>query len=383
MPVYSVGVLIMPGPFLVGRALREMLDVVTWPDLAGAVPIAGHSHQPPVFAGAAGTYYRPAAVAGVPDYSWRSRRAAEPGRGQFAALPAVAAGAAGGGRDGLCQGHCRRLLGHRRRTGVVVGAIHGLRRGADAAPDQTPRPSRRRPMILDWQGALDSVIHHPLFGIGITLGAYQLVLAAFEKTRWIFLQPVLVSMVLVIGVLVGCGLTYAEYRKSTEILSILLGPATVALAVPLYLNLRRIRQLFWPIFTTLVIGGVVATGLGVLLGWWFGAEHMILMTMAPKSVTSPIAMLVAEQIGGVAALAAVFVLITGVIGAIFGPSLLTRLGVHSPEARGMALGMTAHAVGTSVALQESEECGAFAALAMSLMGVATAVFLPLAVSMVV
>jgi putative effector of murein hydrolase len=107
------------------------------------------------------------------------------------------------------------------------------------------------------------------------------------------------------------------------------------------------------------------------------------MTMAPKSVTSPIAMLVAEQIGGVAALAAVFVLITGVIGAIFGPSLLTRLGVHSAEARGMALGMTAHAVGTSVALQESEECGAFAALAMSLMGVATAVFLPLAVSMVV
>ena len=119
-------------------------------------------------------------------------------------------------------------------------------------------------MLFDWHGAWASVIHHPLFGIGITLGAYQLVLAAFEKTRWIFLQPVLVSMLLVIGVLVGCGLTYAEYRKSTEILSILLGPATVALAVPLYLNLRRIRQLFWPIFTTLVIGGVVATGMPLI-----------------------------------------------------------------------------------------------------------------------
>jgi len=163
----------------------------------------------------------------------------------------------------------------------------------------------------------------------------------------------------------------------------LLGPATVALAVPLYLNLRRIRQLFWPIFTTLMIGGVFATGLVVGLAWWFGAEHMMLMTLAPKSVTSPIAMLVAEQIGGVAALAAVFVLITGVIGAICGPALLQLLGVHSPEARGMALGMTAHAVGTSVALHESEECGAFAALAMSLMGVATAVFLPLAVTLVV
>ncbi|WLI34102.1 LrgB family protein [Pseudomonas sp. FP818] len=238
-------------------------------------------------------------------------------------------------------------------------------------------------MTFDWQGAWAAVIHHPLFGIGITLGAYQLVLAGFEKTRWIFLQPVLVSMLLVIGVLLGCGLTYVEYRKSTEIMSILLGPATVALAVPLYLNLRRIRQLFWPIFTTLVVGGVFATGLCIGLGWWFGAEHMVLMTMGPKSVTSPIAMLVAEQIGGVAALAAVFVLITGVIGAMIGPAFLSYLGVHTPEARGMALGMTAHAVGTSVALQESEECGAFAALAMSLMGVATAVFLPLAVSLAI
>jgi predicted murein hydrolase (TIGR00659 family) len=237
-------------------------------------------------------------------------------------------------------------------------------------------------MMLDWHGATQAVIHHPLFGIGVTLAAYQIVIAAYEKTRWIFLQPVLVSMLVVVGVLLSCGLTYAEYRKSTEIMNILLGPATVALAVPLYLNLRRIRQLFWPTFTTLVVGGVFATGICLLLGWWFGAEHMILMTLAPKSVTSPIAMLVAEQIGGVAALAAVFVLITGVIGAIFGPALLTLLGVRSPEARGMALGLTAHAVGTSVALQESEECGAFAALAMSLMGVATAVFLPLAVSLV-
>ena len=237
-------------------------------------------------------------------------------------------------------------------------------------------------MSLDWHGALDAVIHHPLFGIGITLGAYQLVLAAYDKTRWIFLQPVLVSMLVVIGVLVTCGVSYAEYRKSTEIMNILLGPATVALAVPLYLNLRRIRQLLWPTLTTLVIGGLVATCACLLLGWWFGAEHMILMTMAPKSVTSPIAMLVAEQIGGVAALAAVFVLITGVIGAIFGPALLSACGVSSPEARGMALGISAHAVGTAVAWEESEETGAFAALGMSLMGVVTAVFLPLAVSLV-
>lgn len=238
-------------------------------------------------------------------------------------------------------------------------------------------------MNLDWHGAWISVIHHPLFGIGITLAAYQLAIAAYERTRWLFLQPVLLSMLVLIGILLACGIDYSEYRKSTDILGVLLGPATVALAVPLYLNLRRIRQLFWPTLTTLVLGGVFATAACLLLGVLLGVDHMILMTLAPKSVTSPIAMLVAEQMGGVAGLAAVFVLITGVLGAICGPALLSLARVSHPAARGMALGLTAHAVGTSLALQEGEETGAFAALAMSLMGVATALCLPLAVSLVV
>ncbi|WP_394561506.1 LrgB family protein [Aquipseudomonas alcaligenes] len=237
-------------------------------------------------------------------------------------------------------------------------------------------------MTPDWQGALQAVLHHPLFGVGVTLAVYQAALAAYERTRWMFLQPVLVSMAVLIGILLLAGLSYQEYRESTFLLSVLLGPTTVALAVPLFLNLKRIRQLFWPTLITLLFAGAVATALGVALAWAFGAERMMLMTIAPKSVTSPIAMLVAEQIGGVAALAAVFVLITGVIGAMCGPELLRRIGVHHPAAQGMALGITAHAVGTARALQEGEESGAFAALAMSLMGMLTAVVLPLVVAVV-
>lgn len=234
-------------------------------------------------------------------------------------------------------------------------------------------------MTLEWHAAWQALTHHPLFGVGITLGAYQLAIAAYEKTRWVFLQPVLVSMLAVIGILLACGLTFAEYKESAAALTLFLGPATVALAVPLFVNLRRIRQLLWPTLITLLVAGVVATAMGVSLAWAFGAEHIVLMSMAPKSVTSPIAMLVAHQIGGIAALAAVFVMITGIIGAIIGPSLLKRFGVQHPAALGMALGLSAHAVGTARALQEGEECGAFAALAMSLMGVFTAVFLPLAI----
>lgn len=237
-------------------------------------------------------------------------------------------------------------------------------------------------MSLDWHAALQAVLHHPLFGVGITLAVYQGALAAYERTRWMFLQPVLVSMAVLIGILLLAGLSYQEYRESTFLLSVLLGPATVALAVPLFLNLKRIRQLFWPTLITLLVAGLLATMLGVALAWAFGAERMMLMTLAPKSVTSPIAMLVAEQIGGVAALAAVFVLITGVLGAMCGPELLRRIGVHHPAAQGMALGITAHAVGTARALQESEESGAFAALAMSLMGMLTAVLLPLVIALV-
>lgn len=232
--------------------------------------------------------------------------------------------------------------------------------------------------MMDWYGAWQALIHHPLFGVGLTLGMYQLALAAYERTRWVFLQPMLVSIVGVVAVVVACGLSYEDYKLSADLLTLLLGPATVALAVPLYLNLRRIRELFWPVLITLLAGGTVATLLGMTLVWLFGGEDLIVMSMAPKSVTTPIAMLVAEEIGGTAALAAVFVLVTGVMGAILGPSLMRLIGVRHPAAIGLTLGLTAHAVGTSRALQEGEECGAFAALAMSLMGVATAVLLPLA-----
>lgn len=225
--------------------------------------------------------------------------------------------------------------------------------------------------------ALQVALHHPLFGVGLTLVAFKVALGLYQRTGYAFLQPVLVSAAMIVAILSLLGIKYEEYRQATGLISILLGPATVALAVPLYQNLRRIRELFWPIALTLVLGWCFTTGLAVVLGHLFGVDHALLMTLAPKSVTSPIAMLVADQIGGIAALSAVFVLITGIIGAVVGPSILKCLRVKHPAAVGIALGLTAHAVGTARALEESREHGAFAALAMGLMGIATAVLLPL------
>ncbi len=234
--------------------------------------------------------------------------------------------------------------------------------------------------MMDWQSALDAVTAHPLFSVGITLGAFQLAQALYARTRLMLFQPLLISVAMLVALLLLTGMDYQLYRNNTQLLTLLLGPATVALAVPLYQNIRRVRQVLWPTLITLAVGGVFATVLGVAIAWLLGAEHMIIMALAPKSVTTPIAMLVAEEIGGSASLAAVFVMITGMLGAMFGVELLRLCRVVHPAAVGMALGMVAHAIGTARGLQESDEVGAFAALAMSIMGVLTAVLLPLVVA---
>ncbi|QTS85100.1 LrgB family protein [Ectopseudomonas khazarica] len=219
--------------------------------------------------------------------------------------------------------------------------------------------------------------HHPLFAIALTLAAFLIAAWLYRRSGWLVLQPVLVSVTLIVTTLLLCGVDYATYRAGAEPVAWLLGPATVALAVPLQHNIKRIRQLFWPIMITLFAGGVLSVSLTLAIGWALGADWSVVMSLAPKSVTMPIAMPVAEQIGGVASLAAVMVMLTGVIGTALGPLLLRWAGVDHPAARGVSYGINAHAIGTAHALQEGEECGAFAALGMSLLGIGTALLLPL------
>lgn len=223
------------------------------------------------------------------------------------------------------------------------------------------------------------ILGHPLFVLCLTLLAYQLALELYQRSRWVLAQPVLVATLLLVAALWGCGIDYAHYRQESGMLWLFLGPATVALAVPLHLNLPRIGQLFWPVSIALLVGGTVTVALTLWLATLLGAGQEMLMTLVPKSVTSPIAIVLAEEMGGIPALTAVFVMITGVLGAVMGPLLLDLTGVSSPAARGLALGLSAHAVGTSQALQESQEAGGFSALAMSLAGVVTAIALPLLV----
>ena len=137
--------------------------------------------------------------------------------------------------------------------------------------------------------AWQAILGHPLFWVGVTLAAYQFGLALYQRTRLALFHPVLVSTPVLVLAIWLAGEDYPHYRDAVQPLLVLLGPATVALAVPLYMNLKRIRSYLVPVLTCLLVGGTFATVLAIVLAWALGAEDMIMMTLAPKSVTSPIA----------------------------------------------------------------------------------------------
>lgn len=218
----------------------------------------------------------------------------------------------------------------------------------------------------------------PLFGVVLTLVAFLIGQQLYLRLgRRAYLQPVVVGMLLIIAVLVLLKIPYQTYYHSSLLLTLLLGPATVALAIPLYQNLPRIQELFLPIVLTLVCGSIITVGVAVGIMWLCGAELTSQISMTTKSITTPIAMAVSEKLGGVPALSAVYVLLTGALGVMIGIPLMRRMGVKDDTTKGIALGLSAHAIGTARALEESRECAAFSALAMGLTGLLTALLLPL------
>ena len=218
----------------------------------------------------------------------------------------------------------------------------------------------------------------PLLGLTLTLLAYQAAFWIYKRARFHPLaNPVLISVAILASLLLATGTPYQTYFDGAQFVHFLLGPATVALAIPLHAQWPRLKAMAGPLIVALVVGSLTAAlsawGIGAVLG----ASRESLMSLAPKSVTTPIAMGVAERIGGLPSLTAVLVISTGIIGAVFGRSLYRHLHVIQDHAvRGFAIGIASHGIGTARAFQVSEQAGAFAALAMGLNGLLTAMSLP-------
>ncbi len=181
-----------------------------------------------------------------------------------------------------------------------------------------------------------------------------------------------------LALLVGVsGVPYASYFAGANLVHFLLGPATVALGVSLYTQRERIRRLALPGLVALLVGSLTGILSALFFAKLFGADRALLATLAPKSATTPIAMGIAESLGGDPALAAVVVILTGILGAILARPLMTVLGMKDRAARGFALGVACHGLGTAAAFEEGPEAGTLAGLAMGLNGFLTALLVPL------
>lgn len=217
----------------------------------------------------------------------------------------------------------------------------------------------------------------PLLWLTATLAAYLLALRVYRLGRESpLLNPVAIAIALLIGLLQLTGTPYQTYFDGAKFVHFLLGPATVALAIPLYRQRERLKALALPILVALLVGAVTAVLSAVWLGELFGADRGTLVSLAPKSVTTPVAMGISEKLGGLPSLTAVLVISTGIIGAVFGTGLLRLLRCRDDAVKGFAMGLTSHGIGTARAFQVSPVMGAFAGLAMALSAFATALILP-------
>ncbi|AVX21102.1 TIGR00659 family protein [Carboxydocella sporoproducens DSM 16521] len=214
------------------------------------------------------------------------------------------------------------------------------------------------------------------FSIILTILCYWFSRKLFLRTGISLLNPVIVSTTIIILVLSSFNLTFDDYKQARDIMTFLLGPATVALAVPLYRNSRLLKTNLVGYLTAIAAGAVSSmfTVLGV--GLFFQLQRTILLSLAPKSVTAPIALEIARIIGGDPALAVAFVVATGMIGAAIGPWLMNKTGINDAAARGLALGTTSHGQGTAIALQEGETQGALAGVAMAVAAILTSFLAP-------
>ncbi|MBB3182709.1 putative murein hydrolase (TIGR00659 family) [Halomonas fontilapidosi] len=220
---------------------------------------------------------------------------------------------------------------------------------------------------------------NPLLSLLVTLLVFVLAVRINRAVGGTpLLHPVTLSIAMLIALLLVVDMDYPTYFEGAQFIHFLLGPATVALAIPLYDHRERVRRLLWPLLLACGAGIVTAVASTLGVAMLLGARTETLLSLAPRSVTSPIAMGIAEQIGGIPSLAAGLVLLTGSVGCALGPWIFRLLRIKDPVVQGFTLGLAAHGFGTAHAFARlGAVAGAFSGLAMGLTGLLTAFLLPL------
>jgi len=218
----------------------------------------------------------------------------------------------------------------------------------------------------------------PLFWLTLTVGSYLLADYIYRASGLFpLLNPVAISILFVSGSLIIFDIDYERYFSGAKFIHFLLGPATLALAVPIYLNWKLISAKRIAIISSMILGSIFAILITAFISFIVQLDPTLAKSLLPRSVTAPIAMGVSEVIGGEPSLTAILTVMTGIVGAAFGTFLFDLFKIKNMAARGFAFGLASHGIGTARALTKDKKAGAFAALAMGLSGIATAILLPL------
>ena len=227
-------------------------------------------------------------------------------------------------------------------------------------------------------GALRPMISSEVFLLSLVMGSFLLGIYMYRKTGITLLQPLLISMLIIISFLKLTGIDYATFYNNTRILNFMLGPSVVALGYVLYEQIEFVKGNVVSILTAIFSGSIVGIISVVFIARWLGADKILIASLAPKSVTTPIAISLAQKSGGIPALTATFVVICGIFGGIIGPLVLRKLGIKSKIASGLAMGTASHALGTARAMEMGAIEGEVSGLAIGIMGIMTALLIPFA-----
>ncbi len=227
-----------------------------------------------------------------------------------------------------------------------------------------------------------TILNTPLFGLILTILSFEIGLFIFKKLKFPVLNPLLLGIVIAMSVISFFNIPLDYFRKGGDYITFLLAPATIALALPLYRQLEKLKKNLVPILIGSIVGAITAILSTILLGKLLGIDKMLLVSFMPKSITTPIGIELSKLLGGIPAITIFSILVTGISGNVFAPLVCKYFRIKHPVAKGIGIGISSHAVGTSKALEMGEIEGAMSALSIVIAGIITFIIAPIFIFLV-
>ena len=224
---------------------------------------------------------------------------------------------------------------------------------------------------------MNAIINSPLFGIFLTLVAFEAGVFVSKKFKYSFLNPLLIGNILIVGFLLITGISLESYNVGGDYISVMLSPATVVLAIPLYRQISKLRQFWMPILIGIFVGSLTSIACVILFSKLLGLSDTLMLSLLPKSVTIPMGSVISAQIGGIPSVTIIAITVTGITGAVAAPAVCRFCRIKHKVAQGIAIGTASHALGTTRAMEMGEVQGAMSSLAIGIAGLFTAIVAPI------